>query len=136
MFRGHDLTNKIGLDRQFAVLAATVDQYGELDLFRAAEIHKLVESGADRPAGVEDIVDEDDYLALEVFFQFGPVDDRAGPDRGEIVAVERDIDYSVDRGLPFQFADLIADAFGERHAAAADADNVEVFRPLIRFYDL
>src|SRR5436190_8186926 len=44
------LTDEVGLDRQFAMLSASVDKNGELNLSRPAEIHQLVKGSADRAA--------------------------------------------------------------------------------------
>ena len=104
----HVLSDKVGLDRQFAVLAAAVDQDGELDFSRPAEIHELVERGTDRASGVKNVVDENDVLTVDVVVELGAIDDRIRSDGRKIVAIKRDIEDAVKRPLAFELLDLIA----------------------------
>ena len=62
--RRHVLADVVGADRQLAM--AAVDEHGEADRLRPAEIDEGVHRGPDRPARVEDVVDEDDRRAIEV----------------------------------------------------------------------
>ena len=57
------LADVVGPDRQLAV--AAVDQDGELDRARAAEVGQRVERGADGAAGEQDVVDQDDDLVVD-----------------------------------------------------------------------
>ena len=60
---GHVLADEVGADRQLAVPA--VDQHGQLHGARPAEVAQRVERGAHRPAGEEDVVDEDDEPVVD-----------------------------------------------------------------------
>src|SRR5690606_1634834 len=104
--------------------------------FRPAEIHKLVERGAYRPACVKNVIDEHDRFSVHVRVEFGAVDDGICTDRRKIVAVKRDVDYTVKRPDAFDPFDIFDEAFGQRNAAAADADDIQAVRALIRFDDL
>ena len=57
------LADVVGPDRQLAV--AAVDQHGELDGPRPAEVVERVEGGPDGAAGEQDVVDEHDDLAVD-----------------------------------------------------------------------
>src|SRR6059058_1256951 len=62
--RGREvLADIVGPDRQLAV--AAVDEDGELDPVGPAVVEERLDRGADRPAGVEDVIDEHDGLPLE-----------------------------------------------------------------------
>src|SRR5260370_7569076 len=63
--RGGDvLADVIRTDRQLAV--AAVDEHGQLDGPRAPEIHERIHRGSCRPPMVDDVVHEDDHLAVDV----------------------------------------------------------------------
>ena len=55
--RGQVLADVVGADGQLAM--AAVDEDGQADDARAAEVHQGVHGGADGPAGEEHVVDED-----------------------------------------------------------------------------
>jgi hypothetical protein len=65
-----------------------------------------------------------------------PADDRLGPDLGKVVAVERDVEAALRHGLRLELRDLRGDALGQRHAAAAHADEHEVVGALVALDDL
>src|SRR5205807_3179522 len=46
--------------------------------------------------------------------------------RGEIVAIERDVENSYRRPLAFQIRNLVRHAFGQRHAAAPDPNQIQI----------
>ncbi len=60
---GQVLADVVGADRQLAV--AAVDEHGELDALGPAVVEERLDRGADRAAGVEDVVDEHDGPAVE-----------------------------------------------------------------------
>src|SRR5919201_5034774 len=57
------LADVVGADRQLAVPA--VDQHGQLDPVGPAVVEERLDRRPDRPARVEDVVDEDDRLPFE-----------------------------------------------------------------------
>src|SRR5438093_50549 len=71
---GQVLADEIRADRQLAV--APVDQDRELDGRRAPEVDQRIERRANRPAGVEDVVDEHDRLVLDGERDVGAANDR------------------------------------------------------------
>ena len=71
---GQVLADVVGPDRQLAVAAVGDD--GELDARRAAVVEERLDRGADRAAGVEDVVDEDAGAALEREVELRVADER------------------------------------------------------------
>ena len=62
--RGRDvLADVVGADRQLAV--AAIDEDGQADRLRPPEVDQRVHRGPDRPAGVQDVVDEHDRRAVD-----------------------------------------------------------------------
>jgi hypothetical protein len=75
-------------------------------------------------------------LPVHVDRDSGPADDGLGPDLREVVAVERDVEAALWHRLRLELRDLRGDALGQRHAAAAHADEHEVVGPLVALDDL
>src|SRR3954447_13462016 len=90
------LADVVGADRQLAV--AAVDEHGKLHARRAAVVEERLDRRADRAAGVEDVVDEDDRHPLEREAELRVAHERLGMPRRlagahrDVVAVERDVD--------------------------------------------
>ena len=86
------LADVVGLDRQLAV--AAVDQHDELNRLRPAELDQRVERRANRPAGVEHVVDQQDPLVVDRERNLGAADDRLRADgvAHQVVAIERDVE--------------------------------------------
>src|ERR671935_1433290 len=95
--RGREvLADVVGTDRQLAV--AAVDEDGELDPVGTAVVEERLDRRANRAARVEDVVDEDDGLALEREVERGRANDRLRMARRvaaahlHVVAIEGDVD--------------------------------------------
>ena len=78
---------------------AAVGEHGELDAGRAPVLEQRVDRGADRAAGVEDVVDEDHGRALELEVELRSRDDRlraggAAVADVDVVAVEGDVELA------------------------------------------
>ena len=115
------LADVVGPDRQLAM--AAVDEDRQADRARTAEVDERVHRRADRPAGVQDVVDEDDRRVVEVERQVGALDDRLGGHEREVVPVERDVERPDRQADALVLLDRIAQPTGERHAAPLDADE-------------
>src|SRR6266550_4472180 len=119
----HVLADMIGPDRQLAV--APVDEYGQADGLRPTEVDERVHCGADRPPGVEDVVDEDDRRAVEIERQIRALDDWLLGDEREVVTVEGDVERP-DRHIdPLVLRDRGGNSAGERDAPTLDPDERE-----------
>ena len=89
--RGRDvLAHVVGPDRQLPV--AAVDQDGELDHARPAEVGQRVERGPDRAAGEEHVVDQDHPAAVDAGRGQVGRTERPGAAQAQVVAVERDVE--------------------------------------------
>ena len=104
---------------------AAVDQHQQLHACGASAFEQSVERRADRTTGVEHVVHQNDVFAGDVIRDGGRIGDRALPDRREVVAVEIDVEFADGDLAAFQILDLFRQALGERHSAAADANEGE-----------
>ena len=101
-----------------------VDQDGELDRLRAAEVDQRVHRGAGRPAGEEHVVDEEDTPALDGEGDVGALDAGRLQAAVEVVAVERDVDDPErHQRTALDLLQRAAQPLREVHAARADADE-------------
>ena len=88
-----------------------------------AEVDQGVHRGPDRPAGVQDVVDEDDRPTVDAGREVRALDHRLLGDHRQVVAVERDVERP-DRDLDaLVLRDRGGDPVGERDAATLDADR-------------
>ena len=134
------LADVVGPDRQLAV--AAVGEHGELDARRAAVLEQRVDRGADRAAGVEDVVDEDHRAALELEVELRVAHDRLRAARRlpaadvHVVAVEGDVELAEVELEAGALLDQAPQAMGERHAARVDADERDGVELLVALDDL
>ncbi len=128
------LADVVGADRQLAM--AAIDEHRQADRLRPAEVDERVHRGADRPAGVQHVVDEDDRPAVDARRQLRALDDRLLGDHRQVVAVERDVERP-DRDVDaLVLGDGRGDAAGERHAAPLDADEQQAVGARLLLDDL
>src|SRR5262249_20489734 len=92
------LTDVVGPDRQLSV--PSVGQHRELHPPGPSVLEQRVDRRADRPAGVEDVVDEDHRPALELEIELRVADDRLSAARRlavpdvDVVAVKGDVELA------------------------------------------
>ena len=125
---GQVLADVVRADRQLAV--AAVGEHGQLDALGPAVVEERVDRRADRPAGVEDVVDEDARHSLEREVERRRADERLRVPRRlaaahvDVVAVEGDVELAErDLGRRSSSLDPAAQPLRERHAARVDADE-------------
>jgi hypothetical protein len=138
--RGQVLADVIGPDRKLTVAAVSED--GELHPLGAAIFEQRLDRGADRPAGVEDVVDQHARHALEREVEGGRADERLGVAgrlaraHVDVVAVESDVELA-ERDLGAgELGDAAAQALRERDAARVDADECHALEVGIALDDL
>ena len=108
---------------------AAVGYDRELHAIGAAVVEERLDRRPDRPAGVEDVVDEDDGTALERKIEAGGADQRLCVQRRlaaahlDVVAVEGDVDGAELDLLSGELGDQVPQALRERDAAGVDADE-------------
>ncbi len=109
----------------------TVDEHGELDACRPAVVEQRLDRRADRPTGVEHVVDEDARLPLEREVELGAAHERLWVERRlpapheHVVAVERDVDGAERRLDLAALGDERLQPPCERNAAGMDPDERE-----------
>src|SRR6185436_1524174 len=88
----HVLADLVRLDGQLAVSA--VDEHDELNGPRAPEVDQRVQRGANRPPGVEHIVNEQNHPVVDVEGNVGAADQRLRADglAHQVVAIQRDVE--------------------------------------------
>ena len=114
---------------------ASIDQDGELYPRGPAELEERVDRGADRPARVEDVVDDDDRSPLDrernarrAHHRLALGSPAAAPNM-HVVAMEGDVERA-ERQLDLgPLGDEPPQARRERHAARLDADERESLEP-------
>ena len=132
--RGERAADVVGADRQLAV--AAVDEHGQLDAGRPAEVDQLVERGAHRPAGEQYVVDEHDRAPVDREEDVGALRDRLRGEAREVVPVQRDVERA-DGGLGARrLRDRPREAPGERHAAGAHAHEGQLLHVGVALEDL
>src|ERR1051325_3272795 len=129
----HGLADDVGVDGELAV--AAVDQHGQHDLARAAEVDQGVGRGAHGAAGVEDVVDQHHDLVVDRLGELGRLDHRLRGDGGEVVAVEGDVEDPEGGGRLLHLRDLRGHPLPHRHSAAADPDDEKVVDAAVLFDD-
>ena len=129
------LADVVRLDRQFPVPA--VDEDDQLNLARPAEIDQRVERRANRPAGVEHVVHQEDALVVDRERNLRLADERLRTDgrAHQIVAVQRDVEGAGRHLVARNVLDEFRDAPRQRHAARANADEGDFFETAVAFED-
>ena len=134
------LPDVVGAYGQLAV--PSVDEHCELDALGAAVIEERLDRRADRPPGVEDVVDEDDRLAFEREVERRRTDNglcvqrRAASANLNVVAVEGDVDRADRRRRPGPFLDETPQALRDRDTACLDPDECDTGEVGIRLDQL
>ena len=122
-------------------MAAVADD-GELDTGRAAVVEEGVDRGADRAAGVEDVVDEDARLPLEREVELRRAHDRLRMERRltaahlDVVAIERDVERAERDLVLGELGDQPAQPVRNGHPARVDADERDRVEVRVRLDDL
>ena len=134
------LADVVGPDRQLPV--AAVGEHGELHAVGPAVPEQRLDRGADRAAGVENIIDEDDGHPLKREVERRRTDERLGM-LGRLAAADVDVvSMEGDVELPegdLGAADLCdppAKPLGERDAARVNADERDPGQVWIALDDL
>ena len=114
-----------------------IDQHHELDGSRPAEVDERVERGPDRPAGVEDVVHEQDALVVDRKGNLRLADERLRADgrAHEVVAIERDVERAGRHLVTGNLVNGVRNPARQRHAARADADEGDLFEAAVAFED-
>src|SRR5688500_2252386 len=132
--RGRDaLADVVRLDRELPV--PPVDQDREADGAGTPEVDDAVESRANRPAGVEDVVAQQHRSLVQIELDLGLLQNGLRGDGRQIVAVERDVERSDGKRLPHEVRKARRKPRRQRDAARADADEREAGEVLLALGD-
>jgi hypothetical protein len=121
---------------------ASVGKAGELDAGGTAVVEQRLDRGANRPPGIEDVVDEDARHSLEREVQLRGADERLGvlgrlsAADLDVVPVKGDVDGAECELIVREVGDQPAQAVCERDAARVDADEGNLFQVGITLDDL
>jgi len=130
----HVLSHVVRPDRQLAV--APVDEDGELNRRRPAQVDELIERGADCPARIEDVVDQDHVLVIQIEDDIRPFELGLLEFTEEIIAVQRDVEGADGECDPLDLLDLPGDAPGDELAPRSDPHDHDAFGPFVLLEDL
>src|SRR5258705_6089643 len=115
------------------MLFAAINQYCELHAFGPAKVDQLIKRRADGTSGVKHIVNQHDVTVLNVSGKICAVNYWLGADRGEIVAIQRDVENANRWSIPFKVRDLVGHSFRERHASAAYSHQIQIAGAVVFF---
>ena len=101
----------------------------------AAEVGQRVERGADRSAGEQHVVDQDNGLAVDALGRDLGQLEGADAAKSQVVAVHRGVEGADRHVAAFDRGDLIGDPAGQRDAAGRDAEHGEPLGTVIAFDD-
>src|SRR5690606_16176564 len=119
----------VGADRQLAV--AAIDQHGQSDSSGTAEVVERVQGGPDGAPGEEDVVDQDDDLAVYARGRDHCLLRSSGRVRAQVVAIHRHVERADgDRGA-LDSGDPIADAPGKWYATSVQSEQDQVLGTLV-----
>jgi len=119
----HILADEVGPDGKLAMSA--VDEDREADGARTSVVDERVHRGADRAAGEEHIVDEDDHTAVDRERYLRLAHDRRVADPRQVVSIKRDVDGAERYVDALVRPDGGLDSGGERIPARANTDDGE-----------
>src|SRR5207253_2238230 len=111
-------------------------EHGEHHRFRTPEVDESVHRRADRAAGVEHVVDQNDDLVIDRLGKLRRFDHRLRRDGGQIIAIQRDVQDAEGNRMSLHRLDLFGDALADGDAATADADDNQIAQSAIFFHDL
>src|SRR6476661_2919140 len=115
---------------------AAVDQNCQLNASWAAMIQKRIECGTNGPPRVKYVIAEDHIAALYIATDGPRCDHGTIACCRQIVPVKLDVENSRIHGTFLDAADEFSQSLGQRHPAAFDTDEGQVFASIALFDDL
>src|ERR1019366_4448003 len=113
---GQVLPDVVGANRQLAV--AAVGEHGQLHALGATVGEQRLDRGADGATGEEDVVDDHDSETGEVEVDVGGVQDGGVGSRGDVIAVEADVEVAEGNVGVEQLLEQDVQTLGEEGSAA------------------
>ena len=125
----HHAAHEAGLDRQLAVSA--VDQHQQLHAIRAAMVEERIERRARGAAGVEHVIDQHDIAAVHIEADLRRVHHGADIVRGEVIAIELDVELPHVYRLLLNGFDQCCQALRQRNTPALDPDQAQPLAAMV-----
>ena len=132
--RRHVFADVVGADWKLAVSA--IDQHRELDGSRAAVSGCRIQSRAGSPSGIENIIDEDDIFPVDIKVDVARMNDRIRLNFGQIVAIERNIQFADRNRDALNGENIFGKALRERQSAAFHTEQDKIICTVVTFNDL
>lgn len=126
--------NVLRFDRHFSVPA--VDQHAQRDALRPPQVKQAIHGGADRPAGVKDVIDQHEIHAVHGEIDVRGLQHGLWRDFGQVVAIQGDVENADGNFDPIDTAHCSRNSFGQGHAAPAYTDEGKIARAATFFDDL
>jgi hypothetical protein len=114
----------------------SVHEYGELYRPWPADVRERVERGPDRPAGEQDVIDQDNRAAVDAINRDVGRLERADPAQPQVVAVHRHVQSAARDLDTFDVGDPGRDPARQGDAAGRDAEDHDVGRAVTALDDL
>src|SRR5690606_27189037 len=113
---------------------AAVDQYRQFHHCRPPQVGEGVEGGADRPARVEDVVDQD-HRAVGDVGGYGRAGEVSGGASIEVVAVEADVEFADRHRRPLEALDGLGNGGGQGRPPGVDPHQDDPLGAVVAFDD-
>ena len=130
----HELADIVRFDGKLSV--AAVDQNGEFDAIRAAEVDDGIHGRPDGPAGIKDIIDEDNLFAVGGEGDIRGSDNRVGADTGPVIPVQGNVDIAFGDVDSLDFTNLGLKTLGQEDPSSLNADEGESVGAVVGFQNL
>src|SRR4030095_3717414 len=130
----HRLSNIIGFDGKLPM--APVNQNAELNELGSSIVKQGIHGRANCTSCVQHVVHEHDREIRDRKVNLRALNHRLSRDRGEVVAVEIDIQISNPYLFLFEFEDHLRQAISERNTAPSNTDKGKVFGSVVALNNL
>jgi hypothetical protein len=121
---GDVLAHIIGSDGEFPVTA--IHQYGQLNCTGTAQVDYRVHGRPHRPAGKEDIVDQDDLLSPDREGELSGPDNRLILFGAEVISVQCDVQLPHRHSAAFELLDPLGNPAGQGHTPGANTQQSQI----------
>ena len=108
-----------------AALPEAIDQHGEPDLARPAKIRQRIQGRPHGPPRKQYIIHKKHGYRVDGEIYARRTDHRLGPDLGQVVAIQRDIENAAPDLCKPPAAQRVGQPLGERLAAGADSNDIQ-----------
>ena len=112
---------------------AAVNHNCQLYSLRTAHINNSVQGCTDGAAGVQNIVDKHNSLAVQVEVYLGAMHNRIICQRRQVITIQGDIEHTYRKLYILNVLDSCSQTLSDRHTASADTHQHNILYALISF---